>query len=692
MLYRTAFVVLVCCLFTSVNTALQTVNFLDLMPSDIFDASVEIRYTQASVEAVPYAYDNQLRVLALGGQVLPYPPSFDRVLRITAHDDQRFFIEHGIYLGTDYPQQYEVWQYDISTQTLTLFTPECGISADEAAYTGLIEAPWTIVNQASEWVLCNIITGERSSPLPADYLWIFETSVRYMPLVTISPDKTYVVFMGQIGLQPQSRYGRNIALFSYQPLQKTLIQLGELSARSSLYFNEWVDTQVTLTTGETDSIGSLSIYVMDASQPQSVAFAIDGRWPSFIDNPPRYVLGFDAPYGSTPCGRRTYDIRSRLLTELDLDGLCRPDYGSADGVGYYRDVPLGESFECCNPVRAQVATAPLIRYDSRTGERAELFSGELEQIYWVSADDRYAIVLVDANGSIDLFPYLREIDNNRLGFPYTQLIDLETDELLAATSGDLLLGTTSAYSADWGVNHGITPLADGTFIAIYCANVIPPCERNNSLAVRLTITNDATHIVPGYTAAQSPLVQETELVRDAIMVTPDKSGILVWSHPISRGSPPPTEQGINFYNLATGASAPLMQALPVERYVVEVQPHGDNALAISVDTLTQPYARGYYTLHFEADGRHYVEVQAKQQPAIDQLVCVLTTTTGVNLRSEPTGTSERVGTAEAGERLVAVTQTESEAVIWWQLQDQAWIHSDFVTASRACDRLLVVDE
>ncbi|MBC8100870.1 MAG: hypothetical protein H7Y11_15630 [Armatimonadetes bacterium] len=76
-------------------------------------------------------------MLALAGQVLPYPPSFDKVLTITAHDDQRFFVENGIYLGKLAPQQYELWQYDTAAQTLTLFTPECGIPADEAAHTGL---------------------------------------------------------------------------------------------------------------------------------------------------------------------------------------------------------------------------------------------------------------------------------------------------------------------------------------------------------------------------------------------------------------------------------------------------------------------------------------------------------------------------------------------------------------------------
>ncbi|MBC8100871.1 MAG: SH3 domain-containing protein [Armatimonadetes bacterium] len=546
-------------------------------------------------------------------------------------------------------------------------------------------------------MLCNIITGERSSALPANYNWILETAIRYMPVVTISPDKTYAVFMGQIGLQPQSRYSRDIALFSYQPLRKTLIQLGELSAGRDLSFDEWVDSQVTLSTGESTNTGSTNIYVMDASQPESIAFAIgaSGRSPSFIDNPPRYVLGFDIPYGSAPCGRRTYDIRSRLLTELDLDGLCRPDYGSADGVGYYRDVPLGESFECCNLVRAQVATAPLIRYDSRTGERTELYNGELEHIYWVSADDHYAIVLVDSNGSIDLFRYLSEIDNNQLGFPYVQLIDLETGEILATTSADSLLGATSAYSADWALNQGITALPDDTFVAIYCADVISPCERNDNVAARLTITNDATNIVPGYTAVQSPMVQETQLVKDTILVTPDKAGIFVWSQPISRYSPPPTEQGINIYNLATGAITPLIQALPVDQYRAELHLRGDNSVGISItreSTATTPYTTGYYTLYFEADGRQYIEIQAKPELAIGQFVCVLTTTTGVNLRNEPTGTSERVGTAQAGERLVAVAQTENEAVRWWQLQDQAWIHADFVTASSACDSLLVLDE
>src|SRR5690606_22505685 len=63
--------------------------------------------------------------------------------------------------------------------------------------------------------------------------------------------------------------------------------------------------------------------------------------------------------------------------------------------------------------------------------------------------------------------------------------------------------------------------------------------------------------------------------------------------------------------------------------------------------------------------------------------------TGVNLRADAGGDFDRVGTAEAGERLIGIGQkvSENDGLIWWMLQPGGWVRDDFVTKTLACNTI-----
>src|SRR5690606_40966470 len=60
-------------------------------------------------------------------------------------------------------------------------------------------------------------SSDLSEPLPSDYTWVIETfgGMSPGPVLSVSPDRRYVAFLGQIGLEQQSMSQRELELFSY---------------------------------------------------------------------------------------------------------------------------------------------------------------------------------------------------------------------------------------------------------------------------------------------------------------------------------------------------------------------------------------------------------------------------------------------------------------------------------------------
>ncbi len=92
-------------------------------------------------------------------------------------------------------------------------------------------------------------------------------------------------------------------------------------------------------------------------------------------------------------------------------------------------------------------------------------------------------------------------------------------------------------------------------------------------------------------------------------------------------------------------------------------------------------ADGYWLLFYD-------EGMATPTPTLDA-ACILTTLSGVNLRSGAGAEFERVGSAGAGVPLGADGQAlASDGTLWWRLADgQGWVAASLVSAGEGCERL-----
>jgi uncharacterized protein YraI len=629
-------------------------------------------------------WDDSVRVLAIDGNLYRYPPAFQRLTALGEIDDDTVLIGNSISAVPD--SIHQIWAFDRTTRQITQFESAC--VDDDYLFAGeLIDEPWTIVVSDDQAVLCHHSTGERSEPLPPDYLWVIDHfGIGPEPILSVSPDRRYVAFLGQIGLEPQAESSRNLELFSYDTVSRQIITLGRFNAQSSLQFDAWAGNQVTLHTGETCSVCGHSVYIADVSMPDSIEDAfgyLNIRGPAYFGDPPRYVFGIGNPSAIATCGHSVYDLATRTMTETQLGG-CRPDFGSIDGVAYYRNVPergsLGPTSDCCDIIPAEVPTVPVLRYDARTGESEEIYVGEVEQVVWVSSDERYAILLEDTNGIIDNVPYSRFPVEPQYGFTYLKLVDLVAGHGLTAV----------VNAAEW-TQFTIIPVNDREFIMIDCSSEMcggPVTVR----ATYLTVDDDGQ-------------LHEERLLHDFVIgATPDLSGILYWTHPYPPNLPLPeqteTLTGVGVYDIETGETYQLINPLDPALYRIDVQRRQDGRLHVQVSPRFDAdlnseaiFSHGQFSVYFETGEAPVVRIQ-HSFPAVGDYACLLYTgMVAANLRVLPGGDQERFGATIRGQTLLADGQAISpnDNLTWWRLADGGWVRSDFTMESSACAAVPTVD-
>ena len=636
-----------------------------LDPYQVFDTSVKIHVSELPPTMSNYDYDNELRLLLLDKNIRLYPNEVTTVFDLIQVNG-RILLQ--VQLETYSQYQSTTWEYDVETQQLSEFEPHCATTQFSAS--SLKEQPWTIIENDNHWILCNALNGEKSPPLPDGFDWKIDSiGGEPRPEITLSPDQTMIAFMGIEAGQFQWADSREIYLFSYQPTTDKILNLDQFEAQESLYFGHWIDTQVIINTGNTTRIGTMCALITDVIQVDNIypTLCNQGGGPDYIDHPPRLVISYELNH--IPCGRTTYDINTHTTTRIELNGLCHPEYGDIETVGYYRDVPMGVMTECCVPPPVEIAEVPLVRYDSRTGERQELYRGEIEAVFWVSTDEHYAIVVLDNNGEINIFPYL-DFWIGTMNFPVVSLIDLQTGNIIEQTVKDEWYSGSVMENAryDWAVNHGIFPLTDSSFLSIECFGETA-CRRENNRASLTSITSDG--------------VIHENLIDDPIMLTPDKQNLFIWSKPYQLHLMQSDTIGINIYNLETGETKPFIRDDKFKGSEIRLITRSDeNSVRVQADESS-------YDVGFNPDGTYYVEIVVPSEPAIGEYVCIVTTETAVNLRSHASAESERFGGATAGERFIAISKQfgETDQKVWYELNNGGWVREDFLKVTRACASL-----
>jgi uncharacterized protein YraI len=672
---RLLFVFLFLVFFT--DTQAQTTASWPLTPEEIFGPDVHIEYvTYFTPQATDPSWLDELRVLNIDGNLYLYPETFEHISEIVAFDKNTFLI--GNVINAELSDLYEFWYFDRQTHEISRFESACGDSEDEFTYlkpSSLIDLfHWTIITDSKTSRWCNRFTGQLSDPLPANYQWFIDIFGPDEPwlVFSISPDKRYIAFVGEVGLTPQASDARNMELFSYDTVERRLISLGEFRGETLIELGWWVDHQILLYSGETCSICKQTFFIADASRPASLetAFTYHNDPPIYDTEQERYIFGARTP-GSTQCGETIYDVATRTLTTRELGG-CRPDFGSIDGVGYYRNVPIRPSTECCQQFPEDVPTVAVTRWDARTDTSEDVYEGEIEEVRWVSSDDRYAIMLRDTNGKIDHVPYNFWPPGYGLT-TFLELIDLETQKVLRS------------IEQSYGAQFALLPLSDRDFLKLQC---VISCDH------RLSINPSVLHI-----GDQRGVLEEVLPKKFVIGPTPDRSGIFYWLEPAPADVPSdtlPSVSGIGIYDLQTRKTQILVNPLDPELYETEVSTLGDKYVTIKVTPripdeadAANPIYGDFYRVYFE-DQQSTVSVP-QFVPAVSSNACLLEVNADTGLYEAPSQTL--TDSVQKGQLLLAGGQTTpvGDSPKWWLLADGRWIRSDYTDETGICDSIMLVE-
>jgi hypothetical protein len=465
-----------------------------------------------------------------------------------------------------------------------------------------------------------------------------------------------------------------VALVGYDTSDRTFRALGQLEYRENLpRILAWASSEF----GFPSESGALN--VADAAVEGSlteIETSVPISW--MHPNGREFGGGVGHPDSQAICGYWSYDLATDTLVQPDLQGLCYPEYGDLFGIGYYREVTSTD-----RPL------ATLVRLDTQTGERRDLFTGEIEQILWVSEDERYAAIVSDETRVVEYLPGMHWQDrvrdeqgrNRVLHQPYLQFVELASGTVLARKPVSLETialrdpqHTYMMYPRDYYVpSHSAHQIGAASFLLLHCEveSIYGYCGRDDSTVTRLDLTDTG------------PV--ETVLARNAAEILPDLSGALIWNE--TAGTYSPT---VDIYDFASQRTVPFLKEPipPGSNYNIRVD-HQTKAVQVEVDLYVIAPHDGRFEyflpdLTFASDGTRHLTKWLQPFPSIGADVCLVRPNRGANIRVQPDTASELFGTVEPGEMLRVAAKVEIGGVTWWQLRDGGYIHGSVVDTSGAC--------
>lgn len=111
------------------------------------------------------------------------------------------------------------------------------------------------------------------------------------------------------------------------------------------------------------------------------------------------------------CTWLIYDLETNEESFFNFGDLCYSEFTSPNGTSYFRQLSPDKK------------TATVISFNPLTNERREIYSGEVEDIKWVSEDERYIVAVIDSTGQVDNRPKANRLfDSHNASL---QFIDLQ---------------------------------------------------------------------------------------------------------------------------------------------------------------------------------------------------------------------------------------------------------------------------
>jgi hypothetical protein len=428
----------------------------------------------------------------------------------------------------------EPYILNLQTGVFVPYQPQCGENSPTYLSSQLRDNLWVLEVVDGSVYLCATLTGERTAKLA------LPKNFRPMPatLTYYAGDFAYAVFFSAKG-----------DVYSYAFADAKLTSLGALPERGTNPITaEWAgDNRHIVVHSRNDD--QCSSYITDVAHTQSLQFAlttlsscahvqtstIPMRLMYFQSTP----LTANSPFST--CTRVIYDIATREQRSYEYGTLCRTNYGSEEGVGYYR------------AVADDLTSADVVRFDPTTGERKTLYSGgEIEWVTWVADDERFAVLLLDDNRQIDFLP---DSDYGQAyhvpEHPRLAWVDLTTDTIRYQTE-----------SLNWNPYQydepsTITMLRDDLLLVdIRAIDLIPiPYSDAYTSSVRY-VEGRIVRLTNG-----EPTVT---LVGQVAAVLPGQSQLLVWTDGRE------TSTAAHLYDIATSTIMPILRNVDQTQYSVSL--------------------------------------------------------------------------------------------------------------------------
>jgi hypothetical protein len=467
------FVFLVHILLGIVNTSAND-ELADL--ESLFTPNVTIIDYTLSPSNTGVRFDNATRVLIIDDNRYPYPAQILQSIGRYSHRQNQLFLE----VTETLPDADEVrnrsrswvWSFDLRTEAFSRVRPLCNtpsrLSLSE------IKARWIYVTDpvTGQARLCETASGIKSEPLPKAFSWEVQPPFSTDPLpVFDSPDGRWLLLFGERDDQIQVQ--------SFDIQTQDLMNLGTISCSFCVEHGSvrWFGTVVQIWSWDYKA-GDTAIFSANVIEANSLALAVTRSEysPEFYDNPPRYdyvnyvTLG---DFWHVECQHVIYDILSGQTQITEMGPLCRLEWGTLNGIGYYRDTTRGTD-----------GIAALTVFNADTLETEVLYENEIEWISWVSPDNHYAAVVLDNSGHIDTPPFLDPLFSWGMpASPTFAYIDLTNDEVLyeIPTGWNSCDASLGGPNFDWsaglsissvqpctgiGPTGAIFPRSDNTFLAI----------------------------------------------------------------------------------------------------------------------------------------------------------------------------------------------------------------------------------
>lgn len=412
-------------------------------PADIFAPGVEVLTSE--IITLPPLPDDTQPIADDENRIVSIYDRTERVWHEYLYPDDATILSRNIharldgtvvfneYAANDVPEDWpETWRLNLATGVFSKLEKMC---------TGYIqdlqgEGEWVLlrsVEESEEIRLCFTETGQESFPLPEEI-----TTLARINEFKVSPDGKWMVMMGYIP-DPAQPYGANMQVYSYELATEIYHTLGEFrfDGSSNLFFSSWMsDVRGTIDYGPPQESLSKSYYTFDVTQPNSLEFITQGWMYHYdYDDPPRYDIVTTTAFGEWKTG-------SSGMAQHDP---CKFTLYNAAGV--HETYELGYDCAFAKVVRANAEAYLYIRIDSNpdefstlvqlnpyTGTQTALFEGEIESIEGVSPDGRYALLVMDRSGRIDLVDRYSDFVNwNAMPEAYLVILDTVSQEIIYRT-------------------------------------------------------------------------------------------------------------------------------------------------------------------------------------------------------------------------------------------------------------------